>query len=238
MNSVIMGMKKIFQKMGKPLSIEVDSFFEKNQFINYMKKEGINVYFYKPYEHVKNQLVERVIKTFKELMLKYIYMYGWPRGGSEEMQVNKILDAVSWYYNHRFHHGIKAIPALVFHGDDINRQKIIKRDYKLLPIGTIVYREPSKEHEGTYTKNLHRVYDFDPEPFEIINREGIHVGKYEIRSLLTGEKDMRWYKPYELRVITPKILKKDLMSPLTLDYLQTKYGKKILENVENLIEEL
>jgi hypothetical protein len=113
MNSVIMGMNKIFQKMGKPLSIEVDSFFEKNQFINYMKKEGINVYFYKPYEHVKNQLVERVIKTFKELMLKYIYMYGWPRGGSEEMQVNKILDAVSWYYNHRFHHRIKAIPALV-----------------------------------------------------------------------------------------------------------------------------
>jgi hypothetical protein len=99
---------------------------------------------------VKNQLVERVIKTFKELMLKYIYMYGWP-------------------------------------------------------VGTIVYREPSKEHEGTYTKNLHRVYDFDP---------------------------------YELRVITPKILKKDLMSPLTLDYLQTKYGKKILENVEDLIEEL
>jgi hypothetical protein len=59
------------------------------------------------------------------------------------------------------------------------------------PIGTIVYREPSKEHEGTYTKNLHRVYDFDPEPFEIVNREGIHVGKYEIRSLLTGYKDMR-----------------------------------------------
>jgi hypothetical protein len=83
-------------------------------------------------------------------MLKYIYMYGWPREGdaeasalagqSEEQQVNKILDAVSWYYNHRFHHGIKAIP-----------------------IGTIVYREPSKEHEGTYTKNLHRVYDFDLE---------------------------------------------------------------------------
>jgi hypothetical protein len=117
---------------------------------------------------VKNQLVERAIKTFKELMLKYIYMYGWPRGGSEEMQVNKILDAVSSYYNHRFHHRIKAIPALVLHGDDINRQKIIKRDYKLLPIGTIVYREPSKEHEGTYTKNLHRVYDFDPYELRVI----------------------------------------------------------------------
>jgi hypothetical protein len=115
-----------------PLSIEVDSFFEKNQFINYMKKEGINVYFYKPYEHVKNQLVERVIKTFKELMLKYIYMYGWPRspgkprGQSEETQVNKILDAVSWYYNHRFHHGIKAIPALLVPLFIVNPRKNMK----------------------------------------------------------------------------------------------------------------
>jgi hypothetical protein len=65
------------------------------------------------YEHVKNQLVERVIKTFKELMLKYIYIYGWPQEGTEEHQVNKILDAISWYYNHRYHHGIKAIPSLL-----------------------------------------------------------------------------------------------------------------------------
>jgi len=49
---------------------------------------------------------------------------------------------------------------------------------------------------------------------------------------------MRWYKPYELRIVSPEVLKNDLMSPLSLDYLQTKYGKKILENVENLIEDL
>jgi hypothetical protein len=74
------------------------------------------------------------------------------------------------------------------------------------------------------------IFDIDPEPFEIIEREGKHVGNYRIRSLVNpGYVPTRWYKPYELIVIDPQRLAREALSPLTTEYLRTKYGDQIVE---------
>jgi hypothetical protein len=45
---------------------------------------------------------------------------------------------------------------------------------------------------------------------------GRHVGKYQLRSLVTDKLESRWYKPYELRV-EPKDEYQILFSSLILD---------------------
>jgi hypothetical protein len=113
---------RIFERMGKPLSVQVDSQFDKPGIRGFFENQGINVYVYKPYEVVKNQVVERVNRTIKSLILKYLNMYGWPGYDDIEEDVNHILRAICWYYNHRYHHGIRAIPWEVFNDLDDNRQ--------------------------------------------------------------------------------------------------------------------
>jgi hypothetical protein len=114
-----------------------------------------------------------------------------------------------------------------------NRQDIYIKDYPLIPIGSFVYRKPTTEkgvREG-YMKLSIRVFDYDPEPFEIIEREEVHVGKYKIRSLVDPKYvPIRWYKPYELIVIpSPQRMAQQALSPLTTEYLRAKYGDQVVE---------
>ncbi|MCS7317962.1 MAG: hypothetical protein NZZ41_06635 [Candidatus Dojkabacteria bacterium] len=65
--------------------------------------------------------------------------------GNLQNDVQQVLDSCSWFYNRRWHNGIKAIPFEVFHGIDINhqeRKKIIH--YDILKPGTIVQRKPTR----------------------------------------------------------------------------------------------
>jgi hypothetical protein len=223
---------RIFERMGKPLSVQVDSQFDKPGIKQFFENQGINVYVYKPYEVIKNQVVERVNRTIKSLILKYLNMYGWPGYENIKEDVNHILRAICWYYNHRYHHGIRAIPWEVFNDLDDNKQNIYIQDYPLLPIGSIVYRKPTTERglrEGVFKQSI-RVFDFDPEPFEIIEREGIHVGKYRLRSIVNPTyAPSRWYKPYELIPIDRRKLVEEALSELTIQYLRAKYGDQVVE---------
>jgi hypothetical protein len=83
-------------------------------------------------------LVERIIKTLKQLILRYIYKYGWPKSENECDDVQQVLDACTWFYNHKFLHVIKAMPYDVFHSTDESRQKITIIRQPLLKVGQIV----------------------------------------------------------------------------------------------------
>jgi hypothetical protein len=114
-----------------------------------------------------------------------------------------------WYYNRIFHKGINAIPYEVFHAYDINRQNIVVHRYPIYRVGTVVIRKPIRM--GGYVPI--EIFDFEPEPFVINRVEGKLQGKYEIRSLVTGELERRWYKPYETRAI-PKTMNKSFFISL------------------------
>jgi hypothetical protein len=74
------------------------------------------------------------------------------------------------------------------------------------------------------------VFNFDPEPFVINWVEGKLLDKYELRSLVTGELERRWYKPYEIHIV-PKSMYEDLFySPILFNYLRNKYDDAVVEN--------
>jgi hypothetical protein len=95
-----------------------------------------------------------------------------------------------------------------------------------------VYRKPTTEkglREGVFKQSI-RVFDFDPEPFEIIEREGKHVGKYRLRSIVNPTyAPSRWYKPYELIPIDRRKLADFVVDELTIQYLRAKYGDQVVE---------
>lgn len=138
MPDIIEALEKIFMKMGNPIIIQADDEFNTNLFREFCRDRNIRMYFWKPHELPKNQLVERAIKTIKNLMLKYIDIYGWPTSGDLESDCQQVLDACTWYYNRVWHLGINAIPFEVFNGFDLNRQKTKIIKYPKIKAGTIV----------------------------------------------------------------------------------------------------
>jgi hypothetical protein len=175
------------------------------------------------------------------LMLRYINEYGWselkvssgslPTTADLHYETQQVLDACIWYYNRKWHKGIKAIPYEVFNGYDLNHGDVNIIEYDMAPPGTIVLRKPTRER-GKIKLN---VFGFDPEPFVINKVEAGKQGKYQIRSLVTGDIVRRWYKPYELRTFfrgkpleAHKALGEYVNKYLVKKYLKAKYGDEML----------
>jgi hypothetical protein len=155
-------------------------------------------------------------------------MYGWPHSGDSTADfaddAQQVLDACTWYYNRIWHKGINAIPFEVFYGFDDNRQKTILHDYPQISIGTVVLRKPYRKLSNVPLT----VYQIDPEPFIVVAREGgRHVGKYQIRSLVTDTLESRWYKLYELRVVPKDEYRILFSSPILDEYISSKYGEEV-----------
>jgi hypothetical protein len=157
-------------------------------------------------------------------MLKYINKYGWPRSDDLADDAQQVLDACTWYYNRIWHSGINAIPFEVFYGYDDNRQNIVLNDYPKIPIGSIVLRKPYRKLSNVPLT----VYQIDPEPFVVIAYEGgRHVGKYQLKSLVTDKKESRWYKPYELRLVPKEKYNVLFSSPILDQYIMSQYGEQV-----------
>jgi diketogulonate reductase-like aldo/keto reductase len=86
--------------MGVSITVQADDEFNTKGFIDFCNTHGIQYFFWKPYENPKNQLIERANLTIKRFMLKYIDKYGWPSSGDLADDVQQVLDACTWYYNH------------------------------------------------------------------------------------------------------------------------------------------
>ncbi|MCS7317963.1 MAG: hypothetical protein NZZ41_06640 [Candidatus Dojkabacteria bacterium] len=65
----------------------------------------------------------------------------------------------------------------------------------------------------------------------MINKvDGNLQGKYQLKSIVTGEIENKWYKPYELNPIDKKFFVDWFYNPLLIEYLREKYGDEITEN--------
>jgi hypothetical protein len=224
MQEVINAFAKIIMKMGLPLMVQADDEFNTKEFKDLCIMNDIKYFFWKPYENPKNQLIERANLTIKRFMLKYIDKYGWPHSGNLVDDAQQVLDACTWYYNRIWHSGINAIPFEVFYGYDNNRQNIVLKDYPKIPIGSIVLRKPYRKLSNVPLT----VYQIDPEPFIVIAYEGgRHVGKYQLKSLVTDKLESRWYKPYELRLVPKEDYNKLFSSPILDQYILTQYGEEV-----------
>jgi hypothetical protein len=167
--------------------------------------------------------------------MRYVNKYGFPSSGDFADDIQQVLDACTWYYNRIWHTGINAVPIEVFFRYDDNRQKIFFKDYPRIPLGTIVLRKPfRKQGEVPLT-----VYNVDPEPFIVVAYEGgRHVGKYQLKSLVTNMIELRWYKPYELRIIPSYEHKALFNSPILKHYIIKNYGKKALTEFRKTISRI
>jgi hypothetical protein len=158
-------------------------------------------------------------------MLKYINNYGWPDSGDLADDAQQVLDAYTWYYNRIWYKVINSIPFEVFFGYDDNRQRIFFKEYPRIPLGTIVLRKPYRELGSVPLT----VYQIDPEPFVVVAYEGgRHVGKYQLKSLVTDVHESRWYKPYELRIVLQYEYRTLFSSPILAQYIKSMYGDDIL----------
>jgi hypothetical protein len=80
------------------------------------------------------------------------------------------------------------------------------------------------------------VYQIDPEPFVVVAYEGgRHVGKYQLKSLVTDELESRWYKPYELRFVLQNEYRTLFHSPILRQYILTQYGDDALAQFHETI---
>jgi DNA-binding cell septation regulator SpoVG len=140
--------KKIFEKMGKPFAVECDEEMVRPVKVN---DPNISLFVSAPGERNKNVLVERVIKTLKRKILKYLsknklQLYK-RRDGKIAVQTQRILDYVCEEYNKSFHSTIGAVTWNVFHGYDGNQQMIEDIQYDVYNIGDYVVRraKPGKD---------------------------------------------------------------------------------------------
>jgi hypothetical protein len=215
--------------MGKPKILQGDQ-----KIIDYFKKEfseffsDITLSASKRSETNKNAIVERVIKTIKNDLLKYLYTYGLPKQPSV-YDITTILQYVCSLRNNTFHRTIQQKPFDVFYGRAVNRQIIQRKTYPQFKVGQPVLIKPLRERGDIAIKP----FRFDYDIYVIIEKDG---DKYKVNSLYNtihheGEPKKRWYKPYELRVLTYGEAFDHLNSPLVQQFLIHVYG------TPNVIEE-
>jgi hypothetical protein len=226
-NEIYEGLYDIFKIIGTPKIISGDA--EIIRAARPFEARKVQFYTTSPHERNKNSIVERMIRTLKNAILRYLYVKKLRRTIDFSKYIPEIgrVDGVTGMLiricaalNTRKHRMIKAIPDEVFHGLDKNRQIIVKREYPSYEIGDFVLRIPIRrtviEKEGKREVPLKR-FDKDLEIYEVVEKKG---RKYRIESLYNlisekePEEDPRFYEPYEVRKITDEEAYRHLSFPL------------------------
>jgi hypothetical protein len=101
------------------------------------------------------------------------------------------------------------------------------KTYPKIPMSSIVLRKPYRKLSNVPLT----VYQVDPEPFKIVAYDGgRHVGKYQLKPLVLDALEARWYKPYELREVSPFDYRTLFSSPILEQYIREQYGDDTFEN--------
>jgi hypothetical protein len=222
---------KIFDHMKKP------EFFQGDHKIIDAFKKNLSPYYFpeisliesKPHETNKNAIVERVIRTLKNDLLKYLYVHPFPKisgefVGEEYIEhdtTTEVLQKICTLRNNTIHRTIRQKPIDVFFGRAPNRQIIARKKYPQFNEGDLVIAKPLRERGEITIK----IFKFDYDIYIIVSKDG---DKYKIKSLYNNIHQIkkiisRWYKTYELRKFTPQQALEHLNSPLVQQYLFHKY---------------
>jgi hypothetical protein len=176
---------KTFVHMGKPKIFQgdqkiIDSF--RNQLSPFIS--GITLMMSKAHETNKNAIVERVIRTLKNVLLKYLYYNPFPRISgrfiTEEYRefdtTTQILQEICTLRNNTIHRMIHQKPRDVFYGRATNQQIIVKKKYHPYEQGDLVLIKPLRERGELDIKT----FGFDYDIYIILLKEG---DKYKLKSL-------------------------------------------------------
>jgi hypothetical protein len=237
-DSIATAILKIFAHMERPKILQGDQkIIEAFQKFLTPYISGIELVMTKPHETNKNAIVERVIKTLKNDLLKYLYFNPFPTISGPIDTTTQVLQEVCSLRNHTVHRMIEEKPIDVFYGREPNRQIIVRKKYPQYKQGDLVLIKPIRERGLIKTK----IFEFDYDIYVILDKEG---DKYKIKSLYNFVHEInkvkkRWYKPYELRAISPRQALKHLNSPLVWQYLRKQYGDIAgLEEVKKYLQTL
>jgi hypothetical protein len=200
----------------------------------------------KVYETNKNAIVERAIRTLKNELLKYLYVHPFPKISGEFVgdqyvefdTTTEILQKICTLRNNTIHRTIRQKPIDVFYGRALNRQIIARKKYPQFNKGDLVMVKPLRTRGELGIKT----FDFDYDIYIIVSKDG---DKYKLKSLYNfiREKNVvkrRWYKPYELRKITPQQALEHLKSPLVWQYLYHLYKENpdVIEAMRKYLQRL
>lgn len=177
MGTIIKATKECFEEIGKtPQNLNCDGEFNKKEFNDFLKGEGVRVYYSEPYEINKNAIVERFNRTLALLLQRW-------RVGSKSYDWPKFLPELVDNYNTTYHLTIKATPKEVWEGEKVSMQKKIFIQPMFQPGDQVRIKENKKVFAKgdvlTYSKDIHLVKEV----------KGNKV-------YLEGEG--KGYKPYEL----------------------------------------
>jgi hypothetical protein len=231
---------QIVKELGKPDWISADNEIIDSLFVNHVLDPffvNIKLYRTSPDEINKNAIVERMIRTIKWYILKILMNF----------EPGQILDhfrkqGVTWNFtdillyfacrliNGKVNRTIKAIPEEVFVGLVGSNQKIVKKDFLLLPIDTIVLKIPERLHSQVPIKT----FDYDVEPYIIVGHSGM---KYYIQRLVDRVQE----RPLQIfnirgRLKQPKLYKEYELKPFkdyreAYEFLQAPLVKMKLWNI-------
>jgi hypothetical protein len=220
--------------------------------INSFKKELSPYYFpeimliaSKANETNKNAIVERAIRTLKNDLIKYLYVQEFPKISEEFVgeqyyefdTTTEVLQKICTLRNNTIHRTIRQKPIDVFYGRALNRQIIARKKYPQFNKGDLVMVKPLRARGELGFKTFHFDYDI----YIILLKDG---DKYKLTSLYNfiREKNVvkrRWYKPYEIRKITPQQALEHLKSPLVWEYLYHVYeNPDAIEDMRKYLQRL
>jgi hypothetical protein len=229
---------KTFYHMGVPQIFQGDKKIT-DTFKKHLKFLYPNVSFFttKPHETNKNAIVERVIRTLKNDILRYLYFREFPEireklVGKEyvyEDTTSEVLQEICNMRNNTIHRTIREKPIDVFFGRAPNRQIIAKKKYPQFDKGDLVLIKPIRIHGGIKKK----IFGFNYDIYIIVEKDG---DKYQVRSLYNfihniilpkklkeyeeqREIEKHWFKPYEIRKLSIQEALAHLNSPLTKAYV-------------------
>jgi hypothetical protein len=246
--------------MGTPRIFQGDEKVTK-AFDKFLKSEypHVSLFTTKSHETNKNAIVERVIRTLKNDILKYLYFHEFPEIrekfvgvelGAEiyeyEDTTSEVLQEICRMRNNTIHRTLQEKPIDVFLGRAPNRQIITKKKYPQFDKGDLVLIKPV-QLRGVIRK---KIFKFNYDIFIITSKDG---DKYRVRSLYNfihdielpkDEKEQRmieehWFKPYELRKLSPQEALAHLNSPLTQAYVYRVHeDPHAAEDMKKFIQQL
>jgi hypothetical protein len=228
---------KAFHHMGIPQIFQgdkkiTDAFKKHLKFVY----PNVSLFTTKPHETNKNAIVERVIRTLKNDLLKYLYIHEFPEireklVGEEyvyEDTTSEVLQEICNMRNNTIHRTIREKPIDVFLGLAPNRQIITKKKYPQFSEKDLVLIKPIRIR-GDIPK---KIFGFNYDIYIIMTKDG---DKYQVRSLYNFIKNIKlrktqedkeqreienyWFKPYEIRKLSPPQALAHLNSPLTKAYV-------------------
>jgi hypothetical protein len=138
----------------------------------------------KPHETNKNAIVERVIRTLKNDLIKYLYVREFPeiRGkfvGEEYVEddtTSEVLQEICNMRNNTIHRTIREKPIDVFNGRTLNRQIIVRKKYPQFNEKDLVFIKPLRERGAQGIKIFRHDYNI-----YIIDKKDLD--KYRIKTL-------------------------------------------------------